>query len=126
MFMKLLMIATGASCGAWIRWGAALLLNPLIPALPIGTLIVNLIGGYVMGMLLPSLMTISPLSEEQRLLLVTGFLGSLTTFSTFSAEVITQLEQGDYLWASLTIGLHLFGTLGMTLLGMQTARTLLA
>ncbi|HZP89265.1 MAG TPA: fluoride efflux transporter CrcB [Burkholderiales bacterium] len=120
----LVAIAFGAMLGAWSRWGLSLLLNPLFPTLPLGTLAANLAGGYVIGALIEYLGQHPALPPELRLFAITGFLGSLTTFSTFSAESIGLLTRGEYMWALGHIVLHLVGSLLMTVLGLQTVRLL--
>lgn len=117
-------VGIGAALGAWLRWGLSLWLNPVFPVLPYGTLAANLLGGYLIGLALAFFLHNPDLSPEWRLFLVTGFLGGLTTFSTFSAEVFTQMARGQLGWALLTAGLHLFGSLTMTALGVWSARLL--
>ena len=117
-------VGIGAALGAWLRWGLGLWLNPVFPVLPYGTLAANLLGGYLVGLALAFFLNNPDLSPEWRLFLVTGFLGGLTTFSTFSAEVFTQMARGQLGWAMLTAGLHLFGSLTMTALGVWSARFL--
>lgn len=119
-------VATGAALGALLRWGLALRLNPLAGPIPLGTLAANLVGGYAIGLVLGWLAQHPELSPQWRLFLVTGLLGGLTTFSTFSAEVVQQLEQGRYAWALATASVHLFGSLALTALGLATARSLAA
>ncbi|WP_028534092.1 fluoride efflux transporter CrcB [Paludibacterium yongneupense] len=116
----LLAIAVGATLGAWLRWGLSLLLNPVFPTVPLGTLASNLLGGYLVGMAVVFFNQSSGLPPELRLLAITGFLGGLTTFSTFSAEVVGLLARQQYLWALGTASVHLFGSLTMTALGMAT------
>ena len=106
--------------GAWLRWGLDMALNPLFPTLPLGTLAANLIGGYLIGLVIGYVEHFQSLSPELRLFITTGFLGGLTTFSTFSAETTTLLLRQDYVWAGLSIGAHLVGSLVMTLLGVGT------
>ena len=84
--------------GAWLRWGLGMALNPLFPTLPLGTLAANLIGGLLIGFAMELLTRHAVLPPEVRLLVVTGFLGGLTTFSTFSAEVVTLLLRREWLW----------------------------
>ena len=108
--------------GAWARWGLGLWLNPLLPALPLGTLAANLIGGYLIGLALAWFTLAQSVSPEARLLIVTGFLGGLTTFSTFSAEAVTLLQRQQYGWALAHMVSHLAGSLGATVLGMWTLR----
>jgi fluoride exporter len=117
-----LAVGIGAALGAWLRWGLSLWLNPVLPVLPYGTLAANLLGGYLVGLALAFFIQYPGLSPEWRLFLITGFLGGLTTFSTFSAEVFSQLARGQIGWAALTAGLHLFGSLAMTALGVWTMR----
>lgn len=122
-FSQVLAICIGASLGALARWGLALWLNPLGP-MPLGTLAANLIGGYLIGICVAVFQALPELDPVWRLALVTGFLGALTTFSSFSAEVIAQLGQQRYALALGTAGLHLFGSLSLTILGMKTVSML--
>ncbi len=115
-----LAIALGAVLGAWMRWGLGLLLNPLFPTLPLGTLAANLIGGYLIGAAITVFQINVELPAELKLFFVTGFLGALTTFSTFSAEVVTLIRSAQYAWAFAAASLHLFGSLLMTGLGIWT------
>ncbi len=117
-------ISTGASLGALLRWLLALRLNPLLPALPLGTLAANLVGGYAIGVVIGWLAQHPELPPQVRLFLVTGLLGGLTTFSTFSAEVVAHLEGGRIAWALLVAGAHLFGSVLATALGLATVRAL--
>jgi len=117
-------IGIGAACGAWLRWGLGLWLNPVLPELPLGTLSANLVGGYLIGMAMAYFLQQPGLSPEWRLLIITGFLGGLTTFSTFSAETVTLLLRGQYAWGSAIIVTHLVGSLLMTVFGIQTFRWL--
>jgi CrcB protein len=119
-----LAIGIGAACGAWLRWGLGLWLNPALPELPLGTLAANMIGGYLIGIAVAFFMQHPGLSPEWRLLVITGFLGGLTTFSTFSAETVTLLLRGQYLWGTGIIAAHLGGSLLMTVLGIQTFKYL--
>lgn len=115
-----LAIALGAVLGAWMRWGLGLLLNPLFPALPLGTLVANLTGGYLIGVAITVFQINVELPAELKLFFITGFLGALTTFSTFSAEVVTLIRSAEYAWAFAAASLHLFGSLLMTGLGIWT------
>jgi CrcB protein len=117
-------IGLGAACGAWLRWGLGLWLNPALPELPLGTLTANLVGGYLVGLAVAFFMQHPGVSPEWRLLIITGFLGGLTTFSTFSAETVTLLIRGQYLWSTVIIAAHLGGSLLMTVLGIQTFKWL--
>lgn len=120
LIFSFIAIGVGAACGAWLRWGLGLWLNPALPELPIGTLAANLIGGYLIGLAVAFFMQHPGLSAEWRLLIITGFLGGLTTFSTFSVETVTLLMRGQYAWGMGIIAAHLGGSLMMTLLGIQT------
>jgi CrcB protein len=117
-------ISAGAAIGAVLRWLLAGRFNPLLPQLPLGTLAANLIGGYAIGVALGWLGQNPQLPPQVRLFIVTGLLGGLTTFSTFSAEVVTQLEAGHLGWALLLGFTHLAGSLALTALGLATVRTL--
>ncbi len=107
----------GAFFGACLRYAFGLWFNPIFPTVPLGTLAANLLGGLLMGLVMALIAQFQVLSPELRLFLLTGFLGGLTTFSTFSAETVTLLLRGEYAWMLGIIGLHLIGSLGMTLLG---------
>lgn len=113
-------IGGGAALGAWLRWGLGLFLNPLWPALPLGTVAANLLGGYLVGVAVAVFHLNSGLPAEFKLLVITGFLGGLTTFSTFSAEVVERLLSGQPGWALLLGSVHLVGSLAATWLGLAT------
>jgi CrcB protein len=113
-------ICAGASLGAVLRWLLGLQLNHLLPELPLGTLAANLIGGYAIGLVLGWLGQHPELAPQVRLFLVTGLLGGLTTFSTFSAEVVQHLLHGRAGWALLIAASHLAGSLALTALGVAT------
>lgn len=117
-------IGIGAACGAWLRWGLGMWLNPVLPELPFGTLAANLLGCYLIGIAIAFFMQHPGLSPEWRLLIITGFLGGLTTFSTFSAETVTLLLRGQYVWGMGVIAAHVGGSLLMTVLGIQTFKYL--
>ena len=119
-------VGGGAAVGAWLRWGLGMALNPLFPTLPLGTLAANLIGGLMIGFAMELLTRHAVLPPEVRLLVVTGFLGGLTTFSTFSAEVVTLLLRREWLWGSITIGGHVLGSLVMTIAGIAAMRAVYA
>lgn len=110
-------VGLGAAVGAWLRWGLGMLMNPLFPALPLGTLAANLVGGYLMGIALAIFTHFASMPAELRLLVTTGFLGGLTTFSTFSAEAVTLLSRQQYAIAAMHVSAHLLGSLTMTALG---------
>ncbi len=120
MIKPILAIAFGAGCGAVLRWGLGLKLNALFPAMPLGTLAANLLGGYIVGLAVAYFAQMPGLSPEWRLLIITGFCGGLTTFSTFSVEIVTLLQQGRMLVAMSAIGIHVMGSLLMTLAGIAT------
>ena len=117
-------VGIGAAIGAWGRWGLSLAFNALFPLVPLGTLIAKLVGGYLMGISMGLIGLGGLLSPELRLLVTTGFLGGLTTFSTFSAESVTLFSRGDYGWATLHLMSHLFGSLLLTALGLMTVQLL--
>jgi len=119
-----LAVGIGAASGAWLRWGLSLMLNPLFSKLPLGTLSANLLGGYLIGLMLGLCSFNESLPVALRLLIVTGFLGGLTTFSTFSAEVVTLFLRQQYTWAIATLSVHVFGSLMLTLLGVGTIQLL--
>ena len=120
MFGSIVSVAAGASLGALLRWVLAARLNPLLPALPIGTLAANLMGAYLIGVAVAVFAAMPQLSPQARLFVVTGFLGGLTTFSTFSAEVVTQMQQGHTAWALATAFPHLLGSFALTALGIAS------
>jgi fluoride exporter len=119
-----LAISAGASIGALLRWLLALRLNALLPSLPLGTLAANLLGGFLIGLAIGWIDRHPELPPQVRLFIVTGFLGGLTTFSTFSAEIVLHLEHGRLLWALVLAGCHLAGSLLLTALGLATVRAL--
>ena len=114
----------GAGIGACLRWVLSLWLNPLLPGMPLGTLAANLIGGLLVGVATAGFAQAPALAPEWRLLLVTGFLGGLTTFSTFSAEVVTMLIRQQWGWALATAGTHLVGSLLLTGAGVALVHVL--
>ncbi len=126
VIQSLIAIGVGATLGAWGRWALGLWLNPLNDTLSVGTLAANLIGGFAIGMAVEWFATQSELSPAWRLFVITGLLGGLTTFSTFSAEVVHLLGRHQYGWAILTTGLHVVGSTTMTVLGIMTVRSLRA
>ena len=117
MLYSIIAISIGAAAGAVSRWLLGLALDFLFPPIPMGTLASNLIGGYLIGVAMSFFVFYPSLAPEWRLLVITGFLGALTTFSTFSAEVVTLLQQGRFVMAAAASALHLFGSLTMTFLG---------
>jgi CrcB protein len=120
MVKSILAIACGAALGALLRWFLGLKLNSFFPAIPPGTLAANLIGGYIIGLAIAYFAWAPSVAPEWRLLIVTGFCGGLTTFSTFSAEVVTLLQQGLLLMALGAVGVHVGGSLFATFAGIVT------
>ena len=118
MLKSLIVIAVGASLGAWLRWLLGMKLNALFPTIPPGTVVANMVGGYIIGLAIAFLAASPNLSPEWRLLIITGFCGGLTTFSTFSAETVALLQEGRLLWALGSISLHVVGSLAMTAAGL--------
>lgn len=117
-------VGAGGAIGCWLRWGLGALLNPVFPTLPMGTLAANLLGGLLMGCVMGLFEHFQTLPPALRLAVLTGFLGGLTTFSTFSAESATLLLRQQYLWFSGHVAVHVAGSLGMTLLGIFLTRGL--
>jgi CrcB protein len=124
LYLSIIAICVGASLGALLRWWLAIRLNELLPALPIGTLTANLVGGYIIGVAASYLAGHPALPVKWRLFVITGFLGGLTTFSTFSAEVALHLVEGRIQWSLATIAAHVIGSVVMTLLGIATVSVL--
>ena len=124
MLNSMILVGAGAAAGAVLRWLLGLALNGLFPAIPPGTLVANLVGGYLVGVAMEALSAPLGLAPELRLLLMTGFLGGLTTFSTFSAEVVRLMQQGRLAMAGAEITAHLAGSVILTMLGIATVITL--
>jgi CrcB protein len=120
-FPSVLAVGVGAAVGAWLRWGLSTWLNARIE-LPLGTLAANLIGGYLVGIAVALFADRPELAPAWRLLIITGFLGGLTTFSTFSAESVAMMMRGDYGWWLAHCLSHLLGSLALTALGFATYR----
>jgi len=117
-------VGLGSALGAWVRWGLSAWLNARLPKFPLGTLASNLIGGYLVGFAVAYFLVRHDLSPEWRLFVITGFLGGLTTFSTFSAEVTEHLMRGDYVAGIALAAFHLVGSLLLTAAGFATYRAL--
>ena len=113
-------VGAGAALGAWVRWGLGLALNPLFVALPLGTLVANVIGGYLVGVAVGIFHLNASLPLALKLFVITGFLGGMTTFSTFSAEVVERLLAGQPAMAIGLAAIHLAGSLTATWLGLLT------
>jgi CrcB protein len=122
MIGQLAMIAVGATAGAWLRFGLSHWLNPRLPQFPLGTLAANLIGGYLVGIAVAYFAANTSIAPEWRLLAITGFLGGLTTFSTFSAEVVLLLQEDRLATAAALALVHLLGSLLLTALGFASYR----
>lgn len=122
--LPVLAVFAGGGLGCLLRWGLGALLNPIFPTLPLGTVAVNLAGGMLIGGFSAFFSHSAGVPPELRLLIITGFLGGLTTFSTFSLEVVTLLAQRQYGWGLGAAGLHLLGSLLMTALGMLIVNAL--
>ncbi|MCR1766334.1 fluoride efflux transporter CrcB [Burkholderia glumae] len=125
MLFSIAAIFIGAGLGALLRWSLSLALNLVVPHLPLGTLASNLIGGYLIGVAIVVFNTKAGLPPEWRLFVITGFMGGLTTFSTYSAEVVQHVVDGRLGWAATVAFVHLIGSFTLTLLGILTARALL-
>ncbi|KRG88229.1 camphor resistance protein CrcB [Stenotrophomonas daejeonensis] len=120
MWKPIVAIAVGSVLGGLMRWGLGLRLNALFPDVPPGTLAANMIAGYIVGIALAFFAQAPGLSPEWRLLVITGFCGGLSTFSTFSAEIVALLQRGQYTLALGAIAIHVAGTLLMTFAGIAT------
>ncbi len=124
-FLSFLAVGFGAFAGALLRWTLGLALNPLLPAMPLGTLAANLIGGFIIGAALAVFGEFQSLPLELRLFITTGFCGGLTTFSAFSAETVSLMLKQQYGWTATIIATHVIGSLLMTLAGIGVVRVLL-
>lgn len=120
-----LAIGLGGAIGCWIRWALGALFNPVFPTVPLGTLAANLAGGLLMGVALGVWDHFHNMSPELRLFVFTGFLGGLTTFSTFSAESASLLLREQYAWFGAHVAIHVVGSIGMTILGIALMRAVL-
>jgi len=120
MIYSIAAIVSGAGFGALLRWFLGLKFNSLFPAIPMGTLSANILGGYLIGIAIAFFSTNTALSPEWRLFIITGFLGGLTTFSTFSAEIVTAIQEGRLSHAAMGVILHVGGSLVMTFLGIAS------
>jgi CrcB protein len=120
MWKPIVSISVGAALGALLRWQLGVRLNAAMPGMPSGTLMANIIGGYIIGLATAYFSQTSAIAPEWRLFIITGFCGGLTTFSTFSVEVVSQLQEGRTLWGVSTIMVHLGGSLLSTAAGLVT------
>jgi CrcB protein len=123
LFYSFIAIGIGAALGAWLRWGLGLWLEPRTH-IPLGTLAANLVGGFLVGIAVAAFAHRPEIPPIWRLFVITGLLGGLTTFSTFSAESVALLLRGSYGWALVHVGAHLLGSLALTALGIATYRAL--
>jgi CrcB protein len=122
--MSWLAVGVGAALGAWLRWGLTIALSQLHSHIQLGTLAANMVGGYLIGLGLGFFGAYPGLSPEWRLFVITGFLGGLTTFSSFSGESMVLLQRGHYSWALGHAGLHLLGSIAFCIAGFATWRAL--
>jgi len=120
MFYTILAIFSGAGFGALLRWFLGTKLNSIYPSIPLGTLSANLLGGYLIGLFIAFFASNTALAPEWRLFIITGFLGGLTTFSTFSAEIVTLIQEGRLSLSIVAALLHVMGSIAMTLLGIAS------
>lgn len=120
MWKAIVAVAVGAGSGGVLRWLLSLRLNAVWPNMPLGTLVSNLVAGYIVGVAVACFAQMPNLSPEWRLVIITGFCGGLSTFSTFSIEVVTALERGAYSWALGMVTVHVLGSLLMTIAGLAT------
>jgi fluoride exporter len=120
MYLSILAVGIGGALGSLLRWVLGLRLNALFPTLPLGTLASNIIAGYVIGVAVAFFARVPDIAPEWRLFVITGLMGGLSTFSTFSAEVVSHLQQGRFGWALGEIGIHVCASVVMTILGIAT------
>jgi fluoride exporter len=125
MIWQGLAVSIGAALGAMLRWRLGAWLNPVFPTIPFGTLASNLLGGFIIGLCMEYFTRTAALPPELRLAATTGFLGGLTTFSTFSAETTVLLLRRDFAWSAAIVGAHLIGSLLLTIAGVYCVRVLL-
>ena len=122
--MSWLAIAVGASLGAWLRYALGMFLNPALKELPLGTLAANLGGGFMIGLAVAFFGTNPNISPAWRLFIITGFMGGLTTFSSFSAESMNLLHNGEYGWALAHTAIHVLGSLACCFAGYASYKAL--
>jgi len=125
-FVGFIAVGVGAACGAWIRWWLGIAFNTVLPNLPLGTLVANLLGGFLIGVAVEFFSQHADLPVELRLLVVAGFLGGMTTFSSFSAEAVGLLNTARYGWMALLVSTHVLGSIAMTVLGILSWRAVSA
>jgi len=124
MYLSILAVGIGGALGSLLRWVLGLRLNALFPIMPLGTLAANVIAGYVIGLAVAFFARV-PLAPEWRLFVITGMMGGLSTFSTFSAEVVSNLQHGRFGWAFAQVAVHVGASLLMTVLGIATVTAVL-
>lgn len=120
--MSWLAVGLGAAIGAWLRWCLGMWMNTIHQHIPLGTLVANLVGGFIVGMATSFFFWHNNISPQWRLFIITGFLGGLTTFSTFSAETVLMLQRGEYIWAGIQILLHVAGSILVCIAGFAAYR----
>ena len=123
-YVGFIAVGIGAAFGAWIRWLLGIALNTIVPNLPLGTLAANLLGGFLIGVAVEFFSQHAHLPVEWRMLVIVGFLGGMTTFSSFSAEAVGLLNAARYGWMALLISTHVIGSIAMTVLGIVSWRAL--
>ena len=124
MYLSILAVGIGGALGSLFRWFLGIRLNGLFTGMPLGTFAANVIAGYVIGVAVAGFARAPQIAPEWRLFIITGLMGGLSTFSTFSAEVATRLQEGQLLWAMGAIASHVVGSLMMTFAGLTTAQLL--
>ncbi|WP_233865810.1 fluoride efflux transporter CrcB [Paraburkholderia adhaesiva] len=125
MYLSILAVGIGGALGSLLRWVLGLRLNTLFPLMPLGTLASNVIAGYVVGVAVAFFARVPNVAPEWRLFVITGLMGGLSTFSTFSAEVVSHLQNGRFGWAVAQIAIHVCASLVMTILGIATVAAVL-
>jgi fluoride exporter len=120
MYLSIIAVGLGGGLGSLLRWVLGLRLNAIFPNLPLGTFAANVIAGYIIGVAVAFFARFPDISVEWRLFIITGLMGGLSTFSTFSAEVVAHLQQGRLGWALGEIAIHVCASLVMTALGIAT------
>ena len=120
MYQSVIAVAVGGALGSLARWGLGLEFDGLFPNLPLGTLLSNVIAGYIIGVAIAFFARLPDVSPRWRLFVITGLMGGLSTFSTFSAEVVSHIEHGQPGWAAAEIAIHVASSLTMTTLGIAT------
>lgn len=120
MYLSIFAVGIGGALGSLLRWFFGIRLNSLFPTLPLGTLASNVAAGYIIGVAIAFFARTPDIAPEWRLFVITGLMGGLSTFSTFSAEIVQHLQQGRLGWAAGEIGIHVGASVAMTLLGFAT------